>query len=130
LRRQAHNRRRLNAIGTHLLDNVGDVGTPISHANVDADRLASAMKFHLDKASLFECDLSERAAANERVAVLDLFDDLLWKRPAADHVAQIFGNLLDGLRGSVGKEEYGLFRHARSRYGEKFVASHPNEWLV
>ena len=111
LRRHADDRCLLNAIGTHLADYVGNVGTPVSHADVDPDGLAGIFKFRFDKASLFESDLGERAAANERVAVLDLFDYVLRQRSAADHVAQIFGNLLDGLRRSVGKQQNGLFSH-------------------
>jgi hypothetical protein len=39
--------------------------------------------------------------ADERVAALYLFDHVLRERPAADHVPQILGNLLDVLRCAV-----------------------------
>jgi hypothetical protein len=57
------------------------------------------------------CDFGQRTAADQRVAVLNLFDDLMRQRPAAGHVAQVFGNLLDGLGRTVGEKEDGLFRH-------------------
>jgi hypothetical protein len=109
LRRHADDRGLLNAVGAHLADYVGNVGTPVAHADVDRTDWPVAFEFRFDQASLLDGDFSERAAANERVAVLNLLESrLLRERPAADHVAQVFGNLLDGLGRSVGEQEDGL----------------------
>ena len=43
--------------------------------------------------------------------MLNLIDNVLREGTAADDVAQVFGNLLAGLRGSMGKEQDGLFSH-------------------
>ena len=73
----------------------------VTHADVDRDRRAGTGQFPFDKASLIHGDFSERAAADEGVAVLDLFDYILRNGSAADHIAQVVGDLLDGFRGSV-----------------------------
>jgi hypothetical protein len=105
-----------DAVGAHLADHIGNVGTPVAHAHVDANRRGIGgrlrlAQFRFYEAALFDGDLRQRAAADEGVAVLNLFDQCLRQRTAADHVAQVLGNLLDGLRGSVGEEENGLFSH-------------------
>ena len=73
--------------------------------------MACVGKFCLDGAALLLRDLSQWAVADERVAVLNLFDNHLRKRPPAGHVAQVLGNLLDGLRGAVREQQNGLFSH-------------------
>ena len=77
LRREAEDRCFFYAIGAHLADYIGDIGAPVAHADIDADGLALRGQFGFDEAGLLQCDFSERAAADEGVAVLDLFDDLL-----------------------------------------------------
>ena len=62
---------------------------------------------------MIQREFGERAAADERVAVLDLFDDVLRHGAAADDVAQVLGDLVDGLGCAVGEEEDGLLRHAQ-----------------
>ena len=70
-------------------------------------------QFRFDESALLHGELGERAAADEGVAVLNLLDDVLRERAAADHVAQVFGNLVGGFGGSVGQEKNGLLRHAQ-----------------
>jgi CRP/FNR family transcriptional regulator len=53
--------------------------------------------------------------------MLNLIDNVLREGTAADDVAQVFGNLLAGLRGSMGKEQDGLFSSMLGLYA---VLSH------
>ena len=89
-------------------DDVGNVGTPVAHADVDAERDGRvAASSASTRRPCSRVMFGERAAADQRVAVLDLLDDVLRHGAAADHVAQVLGNLLHGLGGSVGEEEDG-----------------------
>jgi hypothetical protein len=72
--------------------------------------MALAGQLGFDEAALLKGELGERAAPDERVAMLDLFDNMLGHGAAADDIAQIFGNLVGGLGSAVGEEENGLLR--------------------
>ena len=75
LRREADHGSFFDAVGAHLAHYVGDVGTPVAHADVDADRFVLRGEFRFDESSLLHGDLGERAAADKRVAMLNFFDD-------------------------------------------------------
>jgi hypothetical protein len=66
--------------------------------------VAGGSQFCFRPPALLESDVGKRAAADQRVAVLNLLHDLRRNGTAADNVAKIFGNLLHGLRGSVGEK--------------------------
>ena len=119
LRRQTNHRSLFHPVRAHLANHVGNVGAPVAHAHVDRHGCALRGQFRFHQPALLQGDLGQRAAADQRIAVLNLFDDLLRQRPPADHVAQIFGNLLDGLRGSVGQQQHGLFSHWPSPGGTR-----------
>ena len=63
---------------------------------------------------LLHGEFGQRAATDQRVAMLNLFDDGCGSGPAADHVAQVLGNLLGGFGSAVGEEKYSLLRHSRA----------------
>ena len=64
---------------------------------------------------MLESELGERAVApgfaDLGVAVLDLFDDMLRHGAAADDVAQVLGDFVDGAGRPVSEQEDGAFRH-------------------
>jgi len=103
----------LNAVGAHLADYISDVRMPVTHGDVDGDVVAGGGKFIFDKTALFDGDFSERAVADKRISMLNFFNDWLRKRAATGDLEQVFGDLVNGLWGSVSEEEEGLFRHAR-----------------
>jgi len=97
LRRKAECRDFFHPVSAHLLDHVRDIRTPIPHGDVNRNLLACCCQLGLDQPPLLQRDLCQWAVANKRVAALYLFDEVLRQRTAADHVAQVRRNLLDGL---------------------------------
>ena len=109
--RETDDRSLLHAIGAHLPDHLGDVRAPVSHGHVNRNGLGAGSQLCFDHARLLEGDLGERAASDERIAALNLFDHLRRQRPSAGHVAQVFGNLLDSFGRAVSQQEDCLFCH-------------------
>ena len=115
LRREAEDACVLHAVSPHLRDDVGDVGMPVAHADVDwpAEEFA-------EHAALQEGPVGERRAggqaviaearlgfgeANFGVTVLQFFDDFLRHGAAAGDLLQILGHLAEFVGGAVGEQE-------------------------
>lgn len=111
MRRKAENRGRFHAVCSQLPDNIGDIGMPVAHSDVNGNTLAARGQFRFHHARLFEGDFCQWAVADERVTALNLLDNLGRQRPASGHVAQVLGDLLDRLRRSVSQQENGALSH-------------------
>ena len=113
LRRHANHRRFFNPIGAHLPHHLRNIWPPVPHPHIHWNRLARSRQLRLYQPRLRKGDLRQRAAPDQRVAVLNLLHHRLRQRPPAHHVAQILGNLLHRLRSSVRQQQNRLFSHAR-----------------
>ena len=108
-----------------LADDVGDVGVPVAHADVDRQVDGGG-----EVAALLEGPASEWRTFGERrlleadlgVAVLELFDDGLGQGPAVGYLGEIFSHLGEDVGGSVGEQEDGLdVWHVWSLEGTPFL---------
>ena len=87
------------SVGAHLLNDIGDVGLPVAHADVNEDA-----DFFGEQLALLQGQFSERALANQRVTMPYLFDDVVRHGPAADDVAEVGGDVVESLGSAVGEE--------------------------
>ncbi len=105
-----------DAVLLHLGDDVGDVGVPVAHA--DVDRLEELV---FEEDGLAEGPAGEGWALGERgfaeadfgIAMLELFDDGGGHGAAAGDALEVFGHFAEDVRSAVGEEEDGSsVRHA------------------
>jgi hypothetical protein len=109
-----------DAVGTHLGYDVGDVGVPVAHADVDGEVERFAEELALEEGPAGEGRrLGARGfgEADLGVAVLEFFDDGWGERAAVGDVGEVLGHLAEGVGGAVGEEEDGGFAAGGSAGG-------------
>ena len=99
-----------DAVGAHLLDDVGDEGVPVAHADIDAGAEGFGQQAALPQGPAGEGRAFGEgfiAEADGSVAVLELGDDLFGEGSAAGDAGEIVGHFAENVGGSVSEEEDG-----------------------